>query len=117
MKNLLYWAPRVLAICFICFLALFSLDVIGPGYTTWEIIQGMAIHNIPAMILLVSLIIAWKRELVGVVVFILAAIVYSIIVSWEDWFPLAQAMIIAWPPLAIGILFFLSWKNKNKRLK
>jgi hypothetical protein len=60
-----YWAPRVLSIMFIAFLALFSLDVITPESSLKEIIVGLIMHNIPVFIMIIVLVIAWKHEIVG----------------------------------------------------
>jgi len=75
-SKFVYWTPRVLAIIFVLFLALFSLDVFDSASSFSEILIGLFMHNIPAMILLVVLIISWKHELVGAIVFILAGLLY-----------------------------------------
>ena len=54
-----------MSIIFICFLALFSLDVISPELSFWQIAVGLFIHNIPALVLLAVLLISWKQEIVG----------------------------------------------------
>jgi hypothetical protein len=36
-----YWTPRVLAVCFVAFLAMFSLDVFEPGKSAAEIAVGL----------------------------------------------------------------------------
>ena len=47
MNKFIYWAPRILSIIFILFLAMFSLDVITPDASFGEIIVGLFMHNIP----------------------------------------------------------------------
>ncbi len=39
-RKWLYWTPRILAIIFICFLLLFSLDVFGQGLSFSQKILG-----------------------------------------------------------------------------
>ncbi len=68
-----YWAPRVLSIMFIAFLALFSLDVITPESSLKEIIVGLIMHNIPVFIMIIVLVIAWKHEIVGAIAFLSAS--------------------------------------------
>lgn len=106
-NKLTYWAPRILSIMFICFLALFSLDVFSPELSFWQIAVGLFMHNIPSLILLVVLLISWKYEIVGGVAFILAGLLFILIF---------QALQISWPAFLIGILFIIGWfkKIKNK---
>lgn len=120
-KKALYWAPRILSILFICFLTLFSLDIFQPGMSTGEIVAGLFIHNIPALILLVLLLIAWKKEIVGAIsyfclgLFYLGLLVSGIINSGEPWYlVLSWGMLIAGPAFIISILFFINWKNKKQ---
>ena len=54
-NKFIFWTPRILAILFILFLAMFSLDVFESASGFGEILVGLFIHNIPAMILLVVL--------------------------------------------------------------
>jgi hypothetical protein len=98
--KFIYWTPRTLGIFFVLFLMLFSLDVFEPGLTVWQIAVGLFMHNIPALFLLIILIISWKREIVGGVVFILAGIV------------LFRSLILAGPAFLIGALFLLNWFKK-----
>jgi len=119
-KNLLwgfvYWAPRVLAILFILFLGLFSLDVFGQGYGFWGTALAFFMHNIPALILLVILIISWKREIIAGVAFILAAFLYMVSVFWGgfEWFKLSWMFTISGPAILVGVLFIINWfKRKN----
>ncbi|MDD4290579.1 MAG: hypothetical protein PHH83_04930 [Patescibacteria group bacterium] len=121
MKNninkFVYWAPRILSIVFICFLALFSLDIFERGLGFWKIVIGLFIHNIPSLILLIILIISWKREIVGGVVFILAGISYIImILIGGKSYQLFWTLPISGPAFLIGILFLFGWR-KRKSLK
>lgn len=99
-NKFVYWTPRILGIIFVCFLTLFSLDVfeedvkyistcesgisciapaiISEGHNFWRTILAFFIHSIPSIILTIILIISWKREIVGGIVFTLAGIVYII---------------------------------------
>jgi hypothetical protein len=99
-NKFIFWAPRILGIFFVLFLMLFSLDIFDLGLNVWETAVGLFMHNIPALILLIVLIISWKREIVGGVVFILAGIV------------LFQSLILAGPAFLIGILFLVNWFKK-----
>ncbi|MDD4012081.1 MAG: hypothetical protein PHI83_08035 [Sphaerochaetaceae bacterium] len=117
---ILHWLPRLLAILFICFLALFSLDVLESEGSAMEIAGGLLMHNIPSIILLVLLIIAWKREYAGAICFFCAGVVYiiintvGVIISHSPWHLLiTRSLIVTVPSFAIGALFLLSWKAKE----
>lgn len=121
MKNkvgkFLYWTPRILSILFILFLALFSLDVISPELGFWQIAAGLLIHNLPAIVLLIVTMVAWRHEWVGGVVFILAGLGYSaMVLSGEvPWYTaLSWSLIIAGPAVLLGILFLAGWSLKRK---
>lgn len=118
-NKFIYWTPRILGILFILFLMMFSLDVFEPGLTVWQIAIGLFMHNIPALILLIVLIISWKNEIVGGIVFILAGVAYIFLTSFRSELPwyivFSWSLIIAGPAFLIGILFFANWFKKHKR--
>ncbi len=122
-KNIgkfIYWTPRILSIIFILFLALFSLDVFEGDYGFWGTIAGLFMHNIPAMVLLIVLIISWKQEIVGGIGFILAGILYiamilmNIIKTGFEWYYLLWAAQISGIAFLIGIMFLVGWFKKRK---
>lgn len=117
-SKFVYWTPRIFSIVFLCFLVLFSFDVIGQGYGFWGTIFAFLMHNIPVFILLAVLLISWKHEIVGGIAFILAALLYlffSIQRAPEWYIALSWSMIIAGPAFFIGILFLINWKRKKRR--
>ena len=119
MKNhrFIYWAPRVLAILFIAFLALFSLDVFDGTSGFWSIFLGLLIHNLPTLLLILVLVIAWRYELFGGIVFILAALGYALMIVWGEsaWYQeILWGLPIIVPALAVGILFILCWNTRRK---
>src|SRR3989338_2447192 len=100
-SKFVYWTPRILSIIFIFLLALLSLDVFSENLSFWEIVVGLLMHNIPVFILLIALLIAWKYEWVGGVIFILAGIFYIIFLlitalnSSFEWYILLWAIQIS----------------------
>ncbi len=117
-NRFVYWTPRILGIIFVIFLTMFSLDVFEPGLTTWQIVFGLLIHNIPTLFLTLILIISWKREIVGGVTFILAGLLYILLLilnSDFEWYKLSWSLIIAGPAFLIGILFIVNWRKKKSR--
>ena len=116
-SKFVYWAPRIISMIFIFFLALMSLDVFSLGLSLWQTIGALFMHNIPALILLVVLLISWKYEIVGGIAFILAGLIYIVIVLMKpqrEWYMLAWSVQIAGPAFLIGILFLANWFKKKK---
>lgn len=116
-EKFVFWAPRILSIIFIAFLSLFSLDVFDMGLGFWQTLAGLFMHNIPMLILLAVLIISWKREIVGGVVFILAGLLYIFmtITNVDDWrLALAWSVQISGTAFIIGGLFIAGWIIKRK---
>ena len=115
-SKLVYWTPRILSIIFIFFLALMSLDVFSPELSFWESVVGLFMHNIPVFILLIALLISWKYEWVGGLVFILAGLLYIVVLMRNsfEWYMLSWAIQIAGIAFFIGILFFINLFKKKK---
>jgi len=121
MQKFICWAPRILSILFILFLAMFSLDVFSEELNLWQTLLGLFMHNIPSLILTVILIVSWKYEIVGGIGYMLAGMLYiGLIVknSLQDGFHgyyITWSIIITGPAFLVGVLFLLSWINKRKR--
>ena len=107
LKRVLFWTPRILSILFILFIGLFSLDVFGTGASFWDTLLGFLIHNIPAFILLAALILAWRWEWVGTVLFAGFGIWY--LVNARGVSPMLYYVIFAGIPFLVAILFLVGW--------
>lgn len=111
----LFWTPRILAIIFILFLAMFSLDIFDMNLDFWGTVVGLFMHNIPSLVLLIVLIISWKYEIVGGIAFILAGLLYigRLLMNPFEWYMLSWSMTIAGPAFLVGILFIIGWRKKQ----
>ncbi len=117
-NKFIYWTPRLLGIIFILFLMMFSLDVFQPGRTSQQIAIGLFMHNIPALFLLITLVISWKYEIFGGIIFIFAGLLYILMLTLNprfEWYMLSWSVIIAGPAFIIGILFMLNWQKKHRQ--
>ncbi|MDO9546365.1 MAG: hypothetical protein Q7J07_06410, partial [Pelolinea sp.] len=86
MKRILFWTPRGLSILFAAFLSLFALDVFGGEYGFWESILALLIHLVPVYMVVIALVIAWRWEWVGAVLFIALAVLYVVLSGGRmDW--------------------------------
>lgn len=110
----LYWIPRVLGIIAILFMMMFSLDCFGEGESFRTQMTCLFMHNIPALICIAALILAWKRELPGGILFILVFIAASIFFgSFTGNF---GSLIVITPFLLIGILFIIYYYKTRPKV-
>jgi hypothetical protein len=122
-SNIFQWVPRILGILAILFISLFAADSFSPNLTLSQQLLGFLIHLIPSFVLLGVLILAWKRELIGGIVFCVIGIVMSPFVfslnykmNHSIWISLGIILLITFPFIVLGFLFILSYmKNKKKR--
>ncbi len=106
-KRVLFWTPRVLGILFAMFISLFALDVFSGGYGFWETILALLIHLVPTYIVVIALVIAWRWEWVGAILFIALAVFY-VVWAWGR-FPLVVYLSISGPLALVGVLFLFNW--------
>jgi hypothetical protein len=106
LKNFLFWTPRIAGILFILFISLFALDIFDEQLGFWGTIVGLFMHLIPSILLTIALIIAWKWEWVGAVLFIGWAVWYVVFMQGFFW---TVYVIIAGLPALIGLLFLAGW--------
>ncbi|RJR32147.1 hypothetical protein C4569_00320 [Candidatus Parcubacteria bacterium] len=98
---------------------MFSLDVFEGAANAKDVAIGLFMHNVPTFVLLLILIIAWKKEIVGAVFFALAGLFYIGFVLWNmistgfEWYYLAWILQISGVPFLIAYLFWLNWKGKS----
>jgi hypothetical protein len=105
-STILYWIPRILTILSILFMTMFSLDSFEGNQTLGAKMLGFLIHNIPVLILTAVLIIAWKWEVAGGILFILASLVSFIYFHSFSGNP--GSIVVIAPFLIAGILFILN---------
>ena len=102
-SKILYWFPRILPILSLLFMTLFSFDVFGGDESFGPKMLGFLIHNIPVLILTAILIIAWKWEVAGGALFILASIFGTHFFHSFSGNP--DSLLVIAPFLLAGILF------------
>jgi hypothetical protein len=106
-KWVLYWSPRVLSILFAVFISLFALDVFGHGQGFWRTLAALGMHLVPTVLVLLVLLVSWRYEWVGAIVYVALAGVYVVWAAGR--FPLGVYFMIAGPLVLAGLLFLLNW--------
>jgi len=123
-NRIIYWIPRILCILAILFISKFALDSFTPGLTIWQQLGAFFIHLIPSYILLALLIIAWKWEYIGGIIFIVIGLGFSPIIFIHNynmnhsvWMSLGIILAITVPFVIVGVLFIVSHFKKKKNLQ
>jgi hypothetical protein len=104
-SKILFWIPRVLTILAILFMTMFSFDVFGGNESLGIKLLGFIVHNIPVLILVGILIIAWKWEMAGGALFILASVCGA--VFFHSFSGNSASLIVIAPFLFSGLLLIL----------
>jgi hypothetical protein len=109
----LYWISRIVAILYALFVSLFALDVLGKGHSFFELLTALFMHLIPAFVLIIIIVIAWKKEIIGGALFIALGLFY--VTAAYGKFSIGTYFIIAGPPIAIGVLFLAAGLKVKKK--
>jgi hypothetical protein len=119
----IHWIPRIICILAILFISMFAADAFAPGLTIWQQIGAFLMHLIPSFILLAFLIVAWKWELIGGVIFTAIGVVLSPLIFQHNYamnqslsMSLSIVLMITFPFIVVGILFIISHYMKKKQL-
>lgn len=117
--RVLFWLPRLLAMAFIAFLSLFALDVFQENQGVWRTLLGLLIHLVPVFVLIAVLVVAWRWEWVGALLFGAAGVAYLMMIAGSPRPPLPTKMIwiaaISGPAFLVAALFLVGWLRRGTR--
>ena len=112
-NRLLFWSPRLLGLVFAAFLASFALDVFGEGYTFAQTILALCIHLVPAAIIVLALLLAWRFERAGSALFLaMALFVWLTNAGRSPRAPHTVALILSLPLFLLAALFLADWVSR-----
>jgi hypothetical protein len=121
--DVFHWLPRIICILAILFVSMFAADAFAPGLTILQQLAAFFMHLIPSFILLAFLVVAWKWEFIGGIIFVLIALGTSPFVfmlnyrmNHSIWMSLEVITLITFPFFVVGILFIISHNKKKKNL-
>jgi len=125
MKNpntIFHWIPRILCMLAILFVSMFALDAFDPALSLQKQILAFLIHLLPSFVLLIFLLIAWKHELTGGIVFIALGTILSPIFFMHNYnmnhsisMSIGIILIITIPFVIVGLLFLISYRMRSKK--
>jgi hypothetical protein len=123
MFKVMHWVPRIIVILAILFVSMFALDSFSPGLTLWQQIGGFMIHLIPSFILLGVLVLAWKRELPGGIIFLLIGVglspwiyLHNFRMNHSVGMSLLIVLMVTFPFILAGIMFIVSHFVRKRNL-
>jgi hypothetical protein len=108
-SRFLYYTPRIAGVLMIIFVALFALDMFGGNKSFWQQLLGFVIHAAPSIILAILMFFAWRKPVIGFVVFGLAAVLFLRFVFGSSFGPGNFVMFVA-PMAVISAMFWINWK-------
>jgi hypothetical protein len=100
---------------------MFALDAFSPELTIWKQIGGFLMHLIPSFVLLAFLLVAWKWEFIGGIIFVVIGLGFSPFIFIHNyrmnqsvWMSLTTILFITMPFVIVGILFIIGHYQKKR---
>jgi hypothetical protein len=123
--KLFHWLPRIICILAILFVSMFALDSFAPGLTLGQQLGAFLMHLVPSFVLTAILIVAWKWELIGGIIFMvigtgLSPFIYLLNHNRNGMSvgnSLMVVLLINIPFVLVGILFIASYFLKKKNFQ
>jgi hypothetical protein len=109
LARFIYITPRLAGILIILFTAMFALDMFGTGEPWYMQLLGFIIHAAPAILLAITLALAWRWEWVGGAAFMVCGVVFLRFVFGGGMFAFGNLLLFVLPMLAVGGLFLAGW--------
>lgn len=103
LERVILWLPRVMAIAFAVYLALFATSVFLEGGSFAETTNAFVSHLLPAFCVVLLVIIGWRRDGLAAIGFAILAIAFFI--ALKAWSNPAALMIFTLPPVGICVAF------------
>ena len=115
-QAFLHWLPRVIGILMILFISIFALDAFNPKFSLARQLLDFFMHLIPSFIFLGFLLVAWRWERVGGIIFLIIGLIFSMFVFYHNYFVnrfsfgqcLLVVLLVGIPFVLVGVLFMIS---------
>lgn len=117
----LHWLPRVICMLGILFISKYAIDSMESYLTIWQQILTFLVHLIPSVLLLALLVIAWKWELGGGILFTviglsLTPIIFKYNYNLNESIAMSMGIVTMFtiPLVIIGNLFIVSYIKRRR---
>jgi hypothetical protein len=105
-RALLFWMPRVVAILLVLFPTFFALNILNEDIAGGHMLLSVQVPLSPRLFLGAGVLLAWRWEWVGAVVFMGWALWYAMTTAG---FVTAGCVSLGGVPFIVGLLFLLGW--------
>lgn len=89
---------------------MFALDTFDEGHGLWQTALALSIHLVPSLLVVAVLVVAWRWEWVGALLYAMLATAYTVRVLPAH---ISWALTIALPMLVIAALFLMNWLKRS----
>ncbi len=122
-RSVYFWIPRILCILTILFVSMFALDAFQAEMSVTDQIKAFLIHLTPSFVLVLILLFAWKRDLIGGIFFILIGLLsmpwiykHNFSMNHSVLMSIKIVLLLAGPFILVGGLFFYNYWRTRKRI-
>ncbi len=99
-----------MGIGFALFVSMFALDAFGEGTGFWSAALALALHLMPTALVVGALVLAWKWEWTGAILFSALGLLYAAkALHHPDWI-----LLISGPLFLIAALFLMGWLKRSE---
>jgi hypothetical protein len=111
--RVLLWSPRLLGFGESLYLGKFALAACVGEQPMTDKIADFLVHLTPSLLVLLTVLLSWRRFWIGALVFTGLAVYYALTTLHRmDW-----VLAISTPLIGIGLLYALNWwRGKNEQL-
>jgi hypothetical protein len=113
LSYFLFYTPRIAGILMILFAALFALDVFISGGNFWRQLIGFLVHAILSIFLGILMFFAWRKPMIGFILFGLGAIGLLPFVIMGGNSSVGNFIMFVAPLALISAMFWINWKWKD----
>lgn len=102
------WVLRILLIITILFFSLFSFDVFEENLGFWDTALAFLMHNIPTIVMITILIVAWKWENTGGILLMMGILGFAVFLGLSSGRFMTGTIIVLGIPFLIGAMFIVN---------
>jgi hypothetical protein len=114
-NPIISWVLRILLMITILLFSLFSFDVFEENLGFWDTTLAFLMHNIPTLVMITILIIAWKWENIGGILLMLGILGFAIFLGLSSGRFMTGTVILLGIPFLIGAMFVVNHYFLNKK--